>query len=70
MLGEEVSEPAVLLGQRVFVAGDGGEVFFEPEDFLLQGFDVQFFPLAVGSRMGQYIDREDAKHAIPLCLSV
>jgi hypothetical protein len=49
MLGEQVLEALVFVEQGVFGGSDGGEVFFEAEDFLLEGFDVEFFALAVGS---------------------
>lgn len=49
MRGEEVPELAVFFGEGVFAAGDGREVLFQAEHFLLECFDVEFFPFAVGS---------------------
>lgn len=49
--GQEVPELTVLFGEGIFTTGNTREVLLQAENFLLERFDVEFFSLAVGSRV-------------------
>lgn len=51
MRGQEVPELTVLFGEGIFATGNTRKVLLQAENFLLERFDVEFFSLAVGSRV-------------------
>lgn len=70
MLSQQGFEALILLSHFVAFATGVREDLFQAENFLLEGFDVLFFPFAVGAIAVSIVYRQWPRLNSPLCLPI